>query len=292
MRILCFGKDGLLSSELQKWLPELNPMALHFLSKNECDITDSDAVSSAFKDIRPTHVINAAAYTKVDQCEEESALANAINGYALQSIVQQCKAYNATLVHFSTDYVFNGNKEGPYDETDPPLPLNKYGESKLLGEEFIRHDLVEHYILRVQWVFGLAKKNFISNIIEHAQTKPELKIINDQFGTPTSTTSISKAVVNLLLNAPEYGTYHFRSLSQTTWYDYAKFFLSELNIRTPIIPVTSKAYKTSARRPQNGVLNIAKWIYADLYTPPSWKVDVKNYLEKIKLISEEKNAIR
>ncbi len=280
MKILCFGKNGLLSSELQLWLPELNPLALHFIDKKTCDITDEKAVERVFIKIKPTHVINAAAYTKVDESEDNENTANLVNGYALETIVKYCNQFKAKLIHFSTDYVFNGRKVEPYEEDDQTLPISAYGKSKLIGETCIKQKLAEHYIIRVQWVFGPAKPNFISSIIKHAKNGNELRVINDQFGSPTSTTSISKAVVNLILNAPAYGTYHFRSLSHTTWYEYAKFFLDKCNIRIPLIPVSSLEYSAKAKRPKNGILNIGKWIYADLYTPPPWKSDVTNYLEK------------
>ena len=154
MRILCFGKQGLLSSELQEWLPELRPKSLDFLSKDDCDITSAEDVSSAFAKFRPTHVINAAAFTKVDACEDEAPMANLVNGFALEHIVNACNQYGAILLHFSTDYIFNGKKDGPYEEDDQPLPINAYGESKLIAEKAIRDRLVEHYIIRVQWVYG------------------------------------------------------------------------------------------------------------------------------------------
>ena len=130
MKVLCFGKDGLLSTELQKWLPELSAETLVFLGKQDCDITDPSAVNAAFDANQPTVVINAAAYTKVDQCEDEVALATAVNGEALQHIVVACNKHKAVLLHFSTDYVFDGTKDGPYDEMDLTCPINAYGESK------------------------------------------------------------------------------------------------------------------------------------------------------------------
>ena len=287
MRILCFGKHGLLSSELQTFLPELQPAAMQFLSKSDCDITDEKAVRLVFKRFQPTHVINAAAYTDVDGCEANGATANMINGFALDYIIEGCHSCDATLIHFSTDYVFNGKKEGAYDEDDDTLPINAYGESKLIGEKKIREQLLSHYIIRIQWVFGTARKNFISSIVEATKTQSELRVVNDQFGSPTSTTSISKAVVNLMLNKPVHGTYHFRSLNHTSWYDYASFVLDQCNIKVPIIPVSSHEYRAKAKRPKNGVLNIAKWIYSDLYTPPTWTRDVMNYLNKKKYIKEK-----
>ena len=284
MRLLCFGSHGLLSSELQNWLPELNPSALTFVSKRDCDITEASQVNAIFDQFKPTHVVNAAAFTQVDNSEDQVALANLVNGFAVENIVAACIKHQSILVHFSTDYVFNGKKEAPYEEDDALIPVNAYGQSKLMGESFIRKQLIEHYILRIQWVFGSGKPNFISTILDHAKKNKELHIINDQFGSPTSTRTISKAVVNLLLNTPAFGTYHFRSLGHTSWYEYASFFLEKCNVKIPVVPVDSNAYKTKAKRPKNGVLNIGKWVYADLYTPPNWKNDVVEYLEKEKII--------
>ena len=284
MRILCFGKGGLLCTELQTWLPELTPKSLVFLSKSECDITDQDAVYRAFEMHDPTWVINAAAYTEVDACEHQSPLANLVNGFSLNHLAKACTEYGATLIHFSTDYIFNGKKDTPYDETDHPLPINAYGASKLIAEKAIQDHLIEHYILRVQWVYGSAKPNFITKIIQIAKETGEVNVVSDQVGSPTSTTTISKAVVNLMVNKPAHGTYHFRTLNHTTWYDFASFFIEKCNINAAVIPVTSREFKTPAKRPKNGVLNIGKWMYADLYTPPTWKNDALNYLKKEQFI--------
>ena len=139
--------------------------------------------------------------------------------------------------------------------------------------------MVEHYILRIQWVFGLAGPNFISAILTKAKKGDALSVVDDQWGTP-STTTISKGVVNLINNGPEYGTYHFRSLNHTSWYDYATFVLNQCNIKVPVKPVSSDAYRAKAKRPKNGVLNVGKWIYSDLYTPPTWTRDVSHYLKE------------
>jgi dTDP-4-dehydrorhamnose reductase len=289
MKILCFGKHGLLSQELIKWLPQLEPEALCFLAHAECDITDEKQVALAFKRFKPTHVINAAAYTQVDNCESNASMAHMVNGHSLKHIAQSCMQYNAIFLHFSTDYVFNGRQESPYSETDAPMPINVYGQSKHLGETIIQKHLIQYYICRIQWVFGPAKGNFITAILDAATKQPELRVINDQMGTPTSTTTIAKAVVNLFHNQPAFGLYHFRSLNHTTWYDYAQFVLNEWGINTPIHPVSSFEYGAKAKRPQNGVMNISKWIYSDLYTPPSWKNDVIDYLKTLK---EAPNALR
>ena len=278
MKVLCFGKNGLLSTELQKWLVELKPESLVFLGKDECDITDEPQVSTAFNEHQPTIVINAAAYTKVDDCEDNIELAMSVNGDALRNIVKHCNQHNATLLHFSTDYVFDGTKYGPYIEDDPTNPISTYGKSKLLAEQIITESCNGFYIMRVQWVFGPAKGNFIDTMCRLSDERDEIKVVNDQVGSPTSTTSISKAVVNLLHNMPATGIYHFRNLNHCSWYEYACYIFEKQGKDTKVTPVPSSEFKTKATRPTNSVLNIGKWIYADLYTPVSWQRDVDEYL--------------
>ena len=286
MRILCFGKSGLVASELQQWLPELNSDELIFLSRQECDIANSTQVEAAIAEFKPSHVINAAAYTAVDDAEDNVDECNWTNGAALEVIAKVCNSIGAILIHFSTDYVFNGKQDGAYEEDDLTCPINTYGKSKLLGEDHIRQNIDNHYILRVQWVYGHAHGNFVDAIIKKAKSGTELQIINDQYGSPTSAEVIAKAVVNLITNQPAFGIYNFRTLNQTTWYDFACYFLDYLNIDVNVTPVKSEFYKTKAVRPKNSVMNIGKWIYTDLYTPPSWKVAVENYLNQKKEIKE------
>jgi dTDP-4-dehydrorhamnose reductase len=280
MRILCFGKSGLVSSALQKWIPELNPEHAVFLSRLECDITNSSQVVHAIESYKPTHVINAAALTNVDDCERIVNDCNLVNGFSVEAMARACEDRGIILIHFSTDYVFNGKKDTPYEEDDITNPINAYGVSKRLSEELIQKICLNHYILRIQWVYGHGHPNFVDTIIQKAQEVDELKIINDQFGSPTSADVVAKAVVNLITNNPVYGVYHFRTLQHTSWYDFATYFLNLCGIKTPVIPVPSETYKTAAKRPKNCIMNIGKWIYNDLYTPPTWKVAVKDYLNK------------
>jgi dTDP-4-dehydrorhamnose reductase len=282
MRILCFGRNGLVGQEIYRHCHLNNIKNCLFLTQSECDITDKKSVFKYIHDFQPTHVINCAAATKVDECETNFATANMINGFSLKHIAEACQINHATLLHFSTDYVFNGKKDSPYKENDPVNPINAYGESKQMGEDFIRKQLMAHYILRIQWVFGKNKPNFIKSILNKSKTSTELKVVSDQFGTPTSASTIAKAVLNLIYNAPPYGTYHFRSLNHTNWYEYAKFVYDECKIRIPVIPILSHDYSPVAKRPKNGILNMEKWIYSDLYTPPSWKKDVLDYLHQLK----------
>ncbi len=280
MRILCFGKNGLLSTELQKWLPQLAADKVVFLGKSECDITNPNQVNEVIESIKPTIIINAVAFTDVDLSEEKEALANDVNGNALEYIITQANRCGAILLHFSTDYVFDGKKLEPYEEEDDRNPLNAYGRSKLIGEKIIQETALKFYIMRVQWVFGHAKRNFIESMLELSSNNSEIDVVNDQIGSPTSTASISKAVVNLLHNLPAFGIYHFRTLNHCSWFEYATYIFESQGLDIKVNPVSSKQFKRKASRPKNSVLNISKWIYSDLYTPPTWKSDVLNYLQQ------------
>ena len=286
MRLLCFGKDGLLGSELQLWLDQVQPESCVWLGKQDCDITDADAVDQVFQQYKPTVVMNAVAYTLVDDAEDHADTANAVNHIGVQHIVAGCKAHGATLVHFSTDYVFDGTQTEPYTEDCAVGPINVYGQTKQDAEAYIMGALEAYYILRIQWIFGTKKPNFMSAILKKAKEGGVLRVVNDQFGSPTSTTTVSKAVVNLLVNMPAHGVYHFRTLQHTTWYDVAVFICAQCGLDVEIEGVDTSVYPTKAMRPKNTVLNIGKWIYTDLYTPPMWTQDVKDYLKNKGYIKE------
>ncbi|MGA0241632.1 MAG: dTDP-4-dehydrorhamnose reductase [Candidatus Marinamargulisbacteria bacterium] len=278
MRLLCLGGGGLVATALKKWLPELSPHTLVLLDRQMCDITHAEQVAAAFETHQPTHVINAAAMTDVDACETAIDRARNINGHGVKTIASHCHKHKAVLVHFSTDYVFNGAASFPYSEDAVTDPINMYGQSKLMGDQFVRHELDAHYILRVQWVFGHDKPNFIDAILKKARQGAALRVVNDQFGSPTSAQIIAKAVVNLILNSPAYGVYHFRTLGHTHWCNVAQYCLDVCGLKVPITPVSSAEYPRPAARPKNGVLNTAKWVYADLYTPPTWQQAIDEYL--------------
>ena len=280
MRILCFGKQGQVAMALQQYLVELNPEALLFLSRMDCDITHESQVSRAINQFKPTHIINAVAYTQVDACEDDDTCFK-VNAEALNHMVSLANQVGAILIHFSTDYVFDGTKNGPYDETDAVCPINQYGRSKQLGEAIIKSAAKAFYILRIQWIYAKGTNHFIHKIIEHAKRGGPLRVVNDQIGSLTSADVVAKGVVNLLHNQPEFGLYHFRTLNHGSWYDVASYVVNKLQYECPVIPVDSSTFKTKAKRPCNGILNISKWIYADLYTPPTWQKALDDYLDVI-----------
>lgn len=280
MTILCLGASGMLAMQLMHWVHQLNPKKSLFLSKKDCDITCEETVTHAILTAEPTVVINCAAFTNVDHAESVSELADSINGYALRAIVDACNRCDATLVHVSTDYVFDGTATVPYTEMDVPNPINAYGASKLIGENIILKSCQKYYILRVQWLFGDGP-NFIQTMLRLGKTNDVVRVVNDQFGTPTSTTSVSKAMINIVHHMPEYGIYHFRNLNHCSWYEYAQFIFQSEELSVHVDPVSSSAYSTLAHRPRYSVLNTSKWLYANLYTPKTWQADVLAYLSSI-----------
>lgn len=252
LRILLTGKNGQVGSELARLLPSVGELTA--FGRAELDLANPNALRRAIADVRPNLIINAAAYTAVDQAEKEEALARAINTDAPAVIAEQAKKIGAFLVHFSTDYVFDGSKRSPYTEDDPTNPLSAYGRTKLAGEEAIRSSGVPHLILRTAWVYATSGKNFLLTVLRLASTREELRIVNDQFGAPTPAlaiaavtarlvgcrsgvaptfttrssgeadkkpTSTNPAAEPLALLTRNSGTYHLTTAGQTTWYEFA-----------------------------------------------------------------------
>jgi len=238
------------------------------LSRQQLDITQKDRIISAIDSLDPTVVVNAAAYTAVDKAEEESEQAFAINRDGAGNLAEVCARKNIPLVHISTDYVFDGKKEGEYIETDDVNPLSVYGKSKLEGEQYVRRFTEKHIIFRTSWVFGPFGRNFVYTIIRLATQKKELRIVDDQFGCPTSASSIANAILSIcekITSGKEvnWGTYHFCGSPKTTWCAFSKAIIE--NTRTEknyvvekIVPIATSEYPTAAVRPQNSVLNCDK----------------------------------
>ena len=211
---------------------------------------------------RPDVIVNAAAYTAVDRAETERETVFAVNGDGVRVLAEEAKRLDALLVHFSTDYVFDGEKAAPHVETDTPNPLGVYGESKLAGERAVVASGCRHFIFRSSWVYGPGGRNFVCAILAAAKTRPELRVVNDQRGAPTSSVAIAAAVVRILsdvsLTAKPDGIYHLSAAGATTWYEFAQEILAQKELRTPVVPVSSAQYAAPARRPKNSLLDNGK----------------------------------
>jgi len=258
--ILVFGKNGQVATALSKILPEAT-----FLGSDVANFLDPDSVLKALDQYNPEVVINAAAYTQVDKAESEQKAAMTINAETPGAIAKWCKSHNALLIHYSTDYVFDGTGEKPWLETDEPNPVNFYGLSKWEGEKAIQASGCKHYIFRVSWVYSPWGNNFKKTILRLAQEREELKIVADQWGSPTRAEDIAsetKKVVEKYLNgkAPEWGLYHWRFSDYTTWHQFALDIVNEaknagaaLKVQN-ILPISTEAFPTPAKRPKNSRL--------------------------------------
>lgn len=295
MKILLFGKNGQIGWELQRSLAPLGKLiALDRRDLHYCgDLANPAGITHTLQTIRPDIIVNAAAYTAVDQAESEPELAFRINAEAPELLAQQAEQIGAWLIHYSTDYVFNGSGDYPWRETDPASPINTYGLSKLQGEEYIRKSNCKYMILRTSWVYAARGKNFIKTILRLAREKEQLTIINDQIGAPTGAELLAdataQAIPKLLDNPEKSGTYHIAAGGEISWHSYARFLLDfacehDIPVKVhsdAIIPIDSTAFVTAARRPLNSRLNTEKFCNTfQLYLPP-WQIGVSRVLKEI-----------
>ena len=278
MKVLVTGAGGMLAEDLTSCLSERG-YEIVALPRNELDITDLGAIRAAANKSEPDLVINCAAYTKVDKAEKEKKRALTVNGFGVQNLCLLCQERDIPLVHFSTDYVFDGTKESPYTIYDEPNPISAYGRSKLLGEKYILWLLSKFYLIRTSWLFGLYGKNFIETMLELGQREKQISVVNDQRGCPTWTYHLAQAVVDLI-ETERYGIYHITNSEPTTWFEFAReiFHLSGRDIE--VLPITSDQFPRPARRPQNSVLDPFSLTEVLLREMPSWRQALKEYLQR------------
>lgn len=282
--ILIIGSTGQLGQELQQIiLPQGNAIALE---RSQIDLSQPDNLHSLLLDIQPQVIINAAAYTAVDQAESESELAKAINATAPGIIAHVAQKLGAFLIHVSTDYVFDGQQSFPYRETDKTNPLGVYGQTKLAGEQAIRLNCENHLIIRTAWVYGSAgKSNFVKTMLKLGAERQEIRVVADQIGSPTWARDLAQAIAIIIPQlTPEIaGTYHYTNSGVASWYDFAVAIFAEARaIEFPlkierVIPITTADYPTPAQRPAYSVLACEK--IAILGTPrPHWQQALRKML--------------
>jgi len=269
-KIVVLGRSGQVGWELSRKLACLGHVTA--VGTSEIDLSRPDSIRSFLRTVRPTIIVNAAAYTSVDMAEKESELAAAINGVAPAVLAEEAKRMGSILVHYSTDYVFDGTKTGSYVETDTPNPINVYGKTKLAGDLAIESVGGAYLILRTSWVYGWRGNNFLLTMARLAQERPELRIVNDQVGAPTCSECIAQATANILAQvlAPagngldgRSGVYNLTSNGETTWFGFAKASLTKLagtaGVTIPkLIPISTSDFPRPARRPVNSRLGCQK----------------------------------
>ena len=284
MKILLLGKNGQLGWELQRSLGLLGELiALDRLGQEAMcgDLANLDGLRKTVADLKPDIIVNAAAYTAVDRAESEPELAHLINARALEVLAKETLKINAWLVHYSTDYVFNGSGDGPWCESDTTAPLNQYGQSKLEGEQAIQNSGCKHLIFRTSWVYGSKGNNFAKTMLRLASERQTLAIINDQVGAPTSAALLADCTAHALFQAihnPQLaGLYHLAAGGETTWYEYANIVIEQARtIGTELLvneikPISTLDYPTAAKRPYNSRLNTTKFCDSLGLVLPEWQ---------------------
>ncbi len=281
-KVLLIGADGMLGGELRERLEKIYEVTGTTLQT--LDICDRDAVLAKAKEVNPEFIINCAAYTNVDGCEVNYELANKVNGLALENIADAAKLVDSTLIHISTDYVFDGKMdvEKAYTEDMEPAPVTAYGKTKLLGEQNAEK-AGKYYILRTAWLYGLGGKNFVKTMLKLSETHDTLKVVADQHGSPTCTTTLCEIIETVMEKEPEYGVYHSTNEGFTTWYDFTCKIMELAGRKTVVEPVTSEEYKemnpASSDRPKNSKLSKEKLHKVGVY-PKAWEKALEEYLKE------------
>lgn len=288
MKILLIGSRGQVGQELLKTLPALGTVTAW--QRHDLDLSRPEQIRAQVLTQQPDIIVNAAAYTAVDQAEQEPKLAHTINGEAPGQLAQAAQDCGATLVHLSTDYVFDGQQNRPYQPDDPTHPLGVYGQSKLAGEMAIKSVGDRYVILRTAWVYGAeGHGNFVKTMLRLGAERETLKVVYDQIGCPTWSQDIARAIGQLIpqLEPSSWGTYHFTNSGAISWYDFAMAIFEEaadlgapLKIQT-VLPITTDQYPTPARRPAYSVLASEKLTARLNQTPPYWRVSLRKMLKEL-----------
>lgn len=294
LKILVTGKNGQVGFELQRALAPLGEIVA--VGQAECDFANADAIRELVRRVAPDVIVNPAAYTAVDKAETDHATASAVNAGAPAVLGEEAARLGALVVHYSTDYVFNGSKEGAYTETDRPDPQSVYGSTKLAGERALAEVNPRHLILRTSWVVGAHGGNFAKTMLRLAAEREQLSVVADQFGAPTSAALLADLTAQLLRQYQRtsedgfpYGTYHVAASGETNWCDYARFVIREALVSgkvlkagpDAVLPLTTAQYPTPAKRPGNSRLDTSRLRATFGVQLPSWQEGVRQVLNQI-----------
>ncbi|CAE6849352.1 dTDP-4-dehydrorhamnose reductase [Paraburkholderia aspalathi] len=288
--ILVTGVNGQVGFELARSLQGLGRVMA--VDRSVLDLSNADQIRAVVREVRPALIVNPAAYTAVDKAETESELAMRINAEAPGILAEEAKKLGAALIHYSTDYVFNGEKQSAYLEDDPTDPQNEYGRTKLLGEQAIAATGVDHLIFRTSWVYGSRGKNFLLTMLRLGAERPELKVVADQFGAPTWSNTIATLTAHIVSQAfsaddqaawwrSRSGVYNLTALDSTSWHGFAAaiFELADLEVRPNVLPIPASDYPVPAKRPSNSRLSNDKLAHVFGLRAPHWKDALRLCLE-------------
>ena len=277
MKVLVTGITGQLGFDVMSELKRRNIEAVG-AARKDFDLTDEVGIERFIKSHKPDAVIHCAAYTAVDKAEDEPELAMQVNGKATEVIASTCKDIGAKMIYISTDYVFPGTGDVPYEVDDTKAPPNAYGRSKLAGEEAVLKILDRYFIVRISWVFGVNGKNFVKTMLRLSETKDRLTVVNDQIGSPTYTTDLAPLLVDMV-QSDKYGIYHATNEGFCSWAEFAAEIFRQAGAKTEVIPIASSEYPTKAVRPLNSRLSKLKLDSAGFKRLPSWQDAITRYLK-------------
>jgi dTDP-4-dehydrorhamnose reductase len=273
------GSNGQIGWELSRALAPLGEVVVY--DRSGMDLTAPDHIVAALRATKPDVVVNAAAYTAVDQAEREPEVARAVNATAVGVLAEEAKRTGAPLIHYSTDYVFDGTKEAPYVEEDTPNPLNEYGRSKLAGEQAIRQIDGPHLIVRTSWVYAARGRNFLLTMIRLLRERSEVRVVSDQIGAPTSAQAIAAATADILEKhgaaalGERRGVYHVTASGSTSWHEFAAAIARLERSAARVVAIPSEAYPTPARRPRNSRLSNEKALRQFGVVLPQWEAGLE-----------------
>ena len=300
--ILLTGKNGQVGAELLRLLPQVGEVVAR--GHDQLDLSNPADIRRTIREVRPQLIVNAAAYTAVDQAETDETTARAVNAEAPGLMAEEAKKIDAALVHYSTDYVFDGTKKAPYDEIDSVNPINVYGKTKFAGEQAIRNSGLAHLIFRTAWVYATRGRNFLLTILRLATEREELKIVSDQVGAPTCASEVAGATAKILTRILERndhssvfsqvsGTYHMSAAGRTTWYEFAESILEKAEatshipewlaaatkerplIARRLIPISTKEFGSPTHRPVYSILSNSRLIQTFGVALPDWQAQLQ-----------------
>lgn len=280
MKVLVTGAKGQLGYDVVNELKKRNHEAIG-VGSDKMDITDGASVEKIFKETKVDAVVHCAAYTLVDAAEDNKGLCMKVNVEGTKNIAKACKKIDAKMIYISTDYVFNGEGEKPWEPEDECTPLNVYGRSKYEGELAVEKYLDKYFIVRIAWVFGINGKNFVKTMLNLGETEDEINVVNDQFGSPTYTYDLARLLVDML-ESEKYGKYHATNEGVCTWYEFAKEIFRQAGLDMKINPVSSNEFPSKAKRPYNSRMSKDKLEKNGFVRLPSWENALKRYLIELK----------
>lgn len=278
MKVLVTGANGQLGYDVVKELQKQN-IECCGATRQDFDIVDFEATENFIKNYMPDAVIHCAAYTAVDKAEDEQELCYLVNASATENIAEICKKINAKMLYISTDYVFDGTKDGFYKVDDKPNPINVYGKTKLLGEQAVQKILDKYFIVRISWVFGEHGNNFVKTMLRLGKERKELNVVADQYGSPTYTADLAPLLVEMI-KTDKYGVYHATNEGVCTWAKFAEEIFKITGMDVIVNYITTTEYPTMAKRPVNSRLSNRKLVINNFKTLENWQSAVKNYLQK------------